>query len=119
MIGGAVRVVNHEFEIQKSLPGEVIEQDAGGDGDIQRIGAGTHRDRNPLVAAGDPAMIKTVGLGAHDDRQAIGPRKAVDRLGIGIGDGGDELEAAGCSQAIKLRRGVVADDHGEVEHRTH
>ena len=81
-------------EIARPVPGGVLEQDGGGDADIEALGEAAHGDAYAVAAGGAELGGDAGALVAEDQRQP-GDRGEIVREEVALGVGGDELVAGG------------------------
>src|SRR4051794_1559695 len=98
---------------------EVVEEDGGGHGDVQGIGAELHGDGYPAVAEGEVLGGEPLGFVAEEDAQARRAADGVEVFGGVVEDGGDEFDAVVLAEAAEVAGEVVAADDGEVEGGAH
>ena len=71
---------------------EMIEKDAGGCGDVDRIDLIGHRDSPELVAEIDQGRVEAGGFVAEHQDQSSGPSDLVQREGVLVEDGSGGLK---------------------------
>src|SRR3954467_10966791 len=94
---------------------EVVQEDAGGHGDVQGIGAELHGDGYAAVAEGEVLGGEPLGFVSEEDAQAGRAADGVEVFGGVVEDGGDELHAVMLAEAAEVAGQVVAAHDGEAE----
>jgi len=94
---------------------EFVEEDAGGDGDVEGVGAAGHGEGDGLFAQGAELWREAVAFFAKGDGEGTGGKVGPGLLGFGgEGDEGDFIDVGPVGEL-----GVGEAGEGEVEDAAH